>query len=78
MLQQTHEIQVLRRAVRAAVRRHQPLALRQLIAAQGAANFALSLEGQPARVCEDALSMLGPDERRAVIGQRRAPNVRGA
>lgn len=66
----SHEIQVLRRAVLAAVRLHRPLVLRQLVAAQGAERFAQSLQGQPMRVVEDALSMLAPIERRAVLGQR--------
>jgi len=69
-LQFSHEIQVLQRAVLAAVRHHRPLVLRQLMAAQGAERFALSLRGQPTRVVEDALSMLPPAQRCAVIGQR--------
>ena len=59
---------VLRRAVLAAVRHHRPLILRQLVQAQGAERFAVSLQGQSRRVVEDALSMLHPSERCAVLG----------
>ncbi|MBV8379667.1 MAG: hypothetical protein JO369_02735 [Paucibacter sp.] len=66
----SHETQVLQRAVLAAVRNHRPQVLRHLLMAQGAEHFALSLQGQPFRVVEDALSMLSPSERCTVIGQR--------
>ncbi|MBV8500279.1 MAG: hypothetical protein JO006_01015 [Paucibacter sp.] len=65
----SHEIQALQRAVLAAIRSHRPLVLRQLMQAQGAERFALSLQGQPRRVVEDALSMLPPGERCLIIEQ---------
>jgi len=60
------ERSVLQLALRAAVANHRPDTVHNLLAAQGRVRFAQALAALPARIADDALSLLAPEERRAV------------
>lgn len=62
----TRETKVLQHAIRAAVQAHRPQQLRHLLATHQTHQFAQALAGLPSRLMEDALSMLGDQERQAV------------
>jgi hypothetical protein len=60
---------ILRRALRAAIAAHRPQVLRHLVASHGERAVAAALAGGSGRVIADALSMLPPAERERVSGR---------